>query len=73
MERIEQEYGYYTIDELGRFHWEWEEPAIAINDHLERDDQSREYIEVSWYRAWYDHWKLIKSIRNSWEEFISNE
>jgi len=37
MERIEQEHGYYTIDELGRFHSYNDEPAIVVADHVAND------------------------------------
>lgn len=68
MERIEQEHWYYTIDELGRFHNEGDEPAIVVNDYLDEKNEA-----VSWYRAWYNHWVMIRSERNSWEVFTNNE
>jgi len=65
MEKITQENWWYTIDELGRFHSEWDAPAIHIKDHIAENGDP-----VSWYMAWYEHGKLTKSTRNSWEEYL---
>ena len=70
--RVEQELWYYTIDELGRFHSEWDEPAIVVNDYL-KEKEDWVYEPVSWYKARYENGKFLRSERNSGEVFISND
>jgi len=72
MERIEQEHGYYTIDELGRFHSYNDEPAIVVADHV-ANDMNGTPTPVNWYRSWYENGKMIRSERNTGEVFLAND
>ena len=66
--RIDIEHWYYTTDEDNRFHSVGEEPAIVVYDYVDDNNEA-----VHWYKARYEHWKLLRSERDTGEEFISNE
>jgi VCBS repeat-containing protein len=57
VQRIEQEYGYYTIDDNGKFHSDNDEPAITVNSHdvIEIVGDTTTVTNVEGYRAWYRH------------------
>jgi len=71
--KIFQEHGYYTADEQNRFHSFDDEPAVVVEDYLDKDISGEE-INVSGYQAWYKNGLIHREngpavIRNSGEEF----
>lgn len=56
--RIEQEHGWFTVDEWGKFHSFNDEPAIVIESYQDGDDW------VNGYTAWYNHGELVRCERN---------
>jgi uncharacterized protein CbrC (UPF0167 family) len=57
MVRKETEHGYYTTDELGRFHSFNDEPAIVVNSYSTMDENEVETITEG-YQAWYKNGEL---------------
>jgi len=73
MNKTTIEHGYYTTDEVGRFHSFDDEPAIKVEDHIITEENG-EIKEVSGYRAWYKNGQIHREgspsvIRNSGEEY----
>ena len=71
--RIYTEYGYYTVNELGNFHSENDEPAIVISSYEKEENGIIEQHEG--YKAWYNNGKLHREnnpavIRDSGLEFF---
>lgn len=74
MVKITQEHGYYTTDDLGRFHSFNNEPAIVVNSFSTIDENEEEIITEG-YKAWYKDGQLHREndlpavIRDNGKEF----